>query len=69
LLKIFSARFARLFLASYAANPNWAEMLITNLSGLLAKSIEQHILALEKVKALRTEVERLTAAAASRTYS
>ena len=44
-----------------AANPQWAEMLISNLSMLLAKSIQQHILALEKVKELRHEVERLTA--------
>lgn len=43
-----------------AGNPAWAEMLISNLSMLLAKSIQQHILALEKVKELRHEVERLT---------
>ena len=44
-------------------------MLIARLSKLLAKSIEQHILALEKVKELRVEVERLTAAAEKRADS
>ena len=52
-----------------AAHPDWAEMLIARLSKLLAKSIEQHILALEKAKELRHEVERLTAAAAKRADS
>ena len=67
--KVVVYRIANPNLHEVATHPDWAEMLIARLSKLLAKSIEQHILALEKVKALRAEVERLTAAAASRTHS
>ena len=67
--KVVVYRIANPNLHDVAANPEWAEMLISRLSKLVAKSIEQHILALEKVKELRAEVERLTAAAASRADS
>jgi len=43
-----------------AANPAWAELLISRISRTLARSIEQHIAAWQKVKELRAEVERLT---------
>ena len=67
--KVVVYRIANPNLHDVAAHPDWAEMLIARLSKLLAKSIEQHILALEKAKELRHEVERLTAAAAKRADS
>jgi CRP-like cAMP-binding protein len=42
------------------ANPAWAELLISQLSRTLARSIEQHIAAWQQVKELRAEVERLS---------
>lgn len=65
--KVVVYRIANPNLHEVAAHPDWAEMLIARLSKLAAKSIEQHIIAVEKIRELRAEVERLTAAAQSRT--
>jgi CRP-like cAMP-binding protein len=40
-------------------NPKWAELLISRLSRNLARSHEQHIIAAEQIKVLRSELERV----------
>lgn len=58
--KVVVYRIANPSIHEIAANPLWAELLISRLSKTLARSIEQHVIASEQVRALRGEVERLT---------